>query len=137
MSVIEKFIEEIEVIFIELIPNEQDWSNSNLYLDYMFPKICILAKQGKPKELVEICQEVMKNWLAKNKIEDSIDLVILLNMMIFAGDPTQVDSETMVKLNEFYQRRFTDDSPEGKIKLHYTTLAMVSNLYEILKAMQI
>jgi hypothetical protein len=28
-------------------------------------------------------------------------------------------------------------SPEGKIKLHYTTLSMVSNLFEILKAMQI
>lgn len=43
----------------------------------------------------------------------------------------------MVKLNEFYQTWFNDDSKEGRIKIHYTTLAMVSNLHEILKAMQI
>lgn len=77
----------------------------------------------------------MKTHLSHKKPEDCIDLVILLNMMIFAGDPTQVDSESMVKLNDFYQNWFNDDSKEGRIKIHYTTLAMVSNLHEILKAM--
>jgi len=41
----------------------------------------------------------------------------------------------MIKLNDFYSERFKDKSKDGITKLHYTTLAMVSNLFEVLKAM--
>jgi|JI9StandDraft_1071089.scaffolds.fasta_scaffold610976_1 hypothetical protein len=97
----------------------------------------MLAKAQDKDELVNQSKECLTNWLQNRKPENNIDLVILLNMMIFAGDPTQVDQESMIALNEFYQKRFLDDSMEGQIKLHYTTLSMISNLYEILKAMNI
>jgi hypothetical protein len=58
-------------------------------------------------------------------------------MMQFAGDPTSVDQENLINIQEFYSKRFMDTSDEGKTRLHYTTLVMVSNLYEVLKCMRI
>lgn len=43
----------------------------------------------------------------------------------------------MIELEKFYQEWFKDKTHEGIIRLHYTTLSMVSNLFEILKAMQV
>lgn len=43
----------------------------------------------------------------------------------------------MLDLQKFYSKTFLDKTPEGKIRLQYTTLSMVSNLFEILKAMMI
>lgn len=48
----------------------------------------MLAKLQNKEELVRVSKELLNEWMQSKNVENHIDLVILLNMMIFAGDPT-------------------------------------------------
>ena len=104
----------------------------------MFLKLCIMAKKGEKAKVVELAQETIDIKMGESEnFEDSIDILIVLNMLMFAGDPTSVDQESLIKIGTFYQTRFEVESDAGKRRLRYTTLTMVSNLYEILKIMRV
>jgi hypothetical protein len=102
MSILEEKYPFIVSLYETLLPDEVLRKESSLYLDISFIRICVLAKEQDKEDLITLSKEVLSNWLKYKKSEDNVDLVILLNMMIFAGDPTQVDQESMMELQKFY-----------------------------------